>query len=135
MQIQVSRLCILLIFIVSLSACQAAAPEKADPTALPYTPITIEPLEIARGDPAMGEAVYTQYCADCHSTEEAVDLAGPSFFKAGGRLSFKFIKTSLDNPHDYNSNPDSNEFMPEGIADQLDEEEFYSVIAYIRTLK
>jgi mono/diheme cytochrome c family protein len=120
---------------ICLSACQTAATSKVDPTPLPYTPVEIEPLEIARGDPVAGEAVYAQYCESCHSTEEAVELAGPSFFEAGSRLTFKFIKTSLENPHDYNSHPDSTEFMPEGIADQLDKEEFYSVIAYIRAQK
>lgn len=135
MKMQYTYSLILLVLLVVLGACQPAQAARPDPTALPYTPVEIEPLEIARGDPALGAEVYEQYCASCHSVEEAVVLAGPSFFKAGSRLDFKFIKSSLENPHEYDSDPDSEEFMPEGIADQLDEEEFYSVIAYIRTQK
>lgn len=121
--------------LVALAGCAAAPTVKADPTALPYTPITIEPLEISRGDAVKGEAVYGQNCATCHSVEEAVELTGPSFFEAGKRLQFVYIKDSIVNPHAAKANPDSIEYMPEEIGDQLEAEQLYDVIAYIRTLK
>lgn len=124
-----------LVMLFLLCACASAEQVKPDPTALPYSPITIEPLEIARGDPKAGQALFATYCGGCHSIEETVELAGPTLFKAGSRLTFKYIKNSLENPHEEKSNPDSLEYMPEGIADQLAGDEFYDVIAYVRTLK
>ena len=118
-----------------LSACATSEPVKADPTALPYTPITIEPLEIARGNPSNGEVLFGQYCAGCHSLEETVALGGPSLFQAGKRFQFTFIKNSIVNPHEEKSNPDSLEFMPEEIGDQLQGDDLYDVIAYVRSLK
>jgi mono/diheme cytochrome c family protein len=127
-------LVILLIFL-QLAGCASAPTVKADPTALPYTPITIEPLEISLGEAGPGEAIFAQNCAGCHSIEEAVELAGPTFFGASKRLKFDFIKNSILNPHEAKSNPDSIEYMPEEIGDQLEPEQMYDVIAYIRSLK
>lgn len=124
----------LLIFL-SLASCVSAPTTKADPTALPYTPVTIEPLEISLGDPAPGKIVFEEKCISCHSLEEAVTLSGPSFFGAAKRLNFAFIKESILDPHAVKSGPDSNEFMPEGIGDQLEPEQLYDVIAYIRSIK
>lgn len=130
-----SFLILVLILTTLLAACSASEQVQADPTALPYTPITIEPLEIARGDPAQGEVLFGQYCAGCHSLDETVELAAPSLFQAGKRFQFSFIKNSIVNPHEEKSSPDSLEFMPEEIGDQLEGEELYDVIAYVRTLK
>lgn len=124
----------LLIFL-QLAGCASAPTIKADPTALPYTPITIEPLEISLGDPKPGEAVFAANCASCHSIEEAVVLSGPTFFGAAKRLKFTYAKESILNPHAGKSDPDSIEFMPEGIGSQLEPEQLYDVIAYIRSIK
>lgn len=124
-----------LLVLVILAGCATSPTVKADPTALPYTPVTIEPLEISKGDATQGEAVYGEYCANCHSIEEAVTLTGPSFFAAGKRLQFAYIKDSIVNPHAANAVPDSIEYMPEEIGEQLEPEQLYDVIAYIRTLK
>lgn len=133
------KIWILLVFAFAipalLGACATSEPVKVDPTALPYTPITIEPLEIARGDPQKGEVLFGQYCGGCHSLEETVELGGPSLFQAGKRFQFTFIKNSITNPHEETSNPDSLEFMPEEIGDQLEGDELYDVIAYVRSLK
>lgn len=127
-------LAMLLIFLL-LAGCASAPPAKADPTAVPYTPIEIEPLEISLGDPGPGEAVFAQHCAGCHSIEEAVVLAGPSLFTAGRRLQFTYIKDAIVDPHAAKSDPDSIEFMPEEVGEQLETEQLYDVIAYVRSLK
>jgi mono/diheme cytochrome c family protein len=128
-------LIILFPLLLLLGGCAAAGNMKADPTALPYTPVTIEPLEISLGDAKAGEAVFAANCQQCHSIEEAVKLGGPTLFKAGTRLKFAYIKDSIKDPHKAKADPDSIEFMPEEVGKQLAPEQIYDVIAYVRTLK
>lgn len=133
---KIMALIFVLVLLVTLSACaQAGEPTRPDPTALPYTPVEIEPLEIARGDPAQGEVLFGQHCSGCHSLEETVALGGPTLFQAGKRFQFTYIKNSIVNPHEEISSVDSLEYMPEEIGEQLHGDELFDVIAYVRTLK
>ena len=99
------RIGILFLLILTVSLLSACGPsEKPDPTALPYTPMAwdteTEGENKISGDYEAGGDVYIEHCESCHSLEEDVNVAGPSLFAAGERLTIDYVRTSIITPHD-----------------------------------
>lgn len=125
-----------------LAGCGSQTAAEGVPTPPPYTPlpgsalassVTVEPVT---GDAQAGAAVFEEHCSECHSTEEAVTVVGPSLYRAGDRLRFSYVKTSIENPHDYGvwTEEDFGAEMPTDLTQRLSEEELDNVIAYVISL-
>jgi len=137
---RVLTLCLLVLFTAALAACGPS--EKPDPTALPYTP-QAWPTDTGStkniiGDYEAGGDVYIAHCESCHSLEEGVNVAGPSLFAAGERLSIDYIRESIGTPHDvivFVENPQfSDTEMPSNFTELLSEQQFEDIVAYIKYL-
>ncbi|MFN2273837.1 MAG: c-type cytochrome, partial [Anaerolineales bacterium] len=90
------------IMLLGLAACGPSS--KPDPTALPYTPMawdqpTATAAVVPSGDAEAGAVVFEQYCQQCHSLEEDVNIAGPSLFDAGEILTMDYVQQSIIDPH------------------------------------
>jgi mono/diheme cytochrome c family protein len=90
------------------------------------------------GDASAGEVIYEKYCLECHSIDDKVNIAGPSFYGAGDRLTYDYVEESMRDPHKvevYVDDPQKpDEEMPTDLAEELTEQEFADVIAYILSL-
>jgi len=133
-------LMILLVLATLISACGSGGQA---PTPLPYTPQvwpTAEPQSNgSEADPEAGKVVFDQYCSECHSLEQDVNIAGPSLYLAGERLSYDYIKNSIANPHEVVVdviNPAIEEaVMPEDFFQVLNEQQIDDLIQYLLSLK
>ncbi len=130
----------LLLFLLIPLGC-ASETTPVDPTPLPYTGGAfdtelgrLDPATIEDGDPDAGERVFQIYCQSCHSTEEAVIVAGPSLFGAGDRLQLQYIFDSLENPHEMRSAVYELDMPPE-LSQQLTPQELGDVVAYVNSLR
>lgn len=136
-------LCLLLILLVApalLVACGSETTETAaEPTPLPYdgsadTELASDPVPEIEGDPEAGKAVFEEHCQECHSTEEAVTIVGPSLFRAGERLQLQYIVASIENPHEMKTSDTYELDMPEDLSQQLSAKELHDVVAYVSSL-
>ena len=90
------------------------------------------------GDSGAGGELYTENCVECHSIDKDVNIAGPSFFGAGDRLSYDYVEESMRDPHKVEAfvldpqKPDQE--MPTNFTEEMSEQEFADVIAYILSL-
>jgi mono/diheme cytochrome c family protein len=131
---------LLTLFVIATSACSSAPqatpipPTQPPPTAAP-TKVVVIP-----GDPAAGKAVYEQHCQECHSIEAGVTVEGPSFHRAGNRLTLAYTKESILEPRGnviISSETDKQDVttMPDGFGEKLSDKELEDVIAFILSLK
>jgi mono/diheme cytochrome c family protein len=131
-------LCLLL----SLSACGSspANSNTADPTPLPYnedvdTQLDVSQRAAAEGDPEAGKRIFEEECSRCHSTEEAVQIEGPSLYRAGDRLQFSYIMNSIENPHELKAIDNYELDMPPDLTSTLTPQEIQHVAAYVASLQ
>lgn len=124
-----------------LSACGQTPVVQQNPTPLPYTPdasLGSESMDVAvnTGDATAGKLVFDQHCVVCHSVEDTQVSIGPSLFRAGDRLRFDYVKTSVENPHEFTNyrEEDFGAEMPADISQRLTNKELSDVIAYVLSL-
>lgn len=131
------------ICLLLLSACDASSSANsnaADPTPLPYneevdTQLNVSQGTAAEGDPEAGEKVFAEQCARCHSTEEAVQIQGPSLYRAGDRLQFNYIMHSIENPHEITAIDNYELDMPPDLTSTLTPQQIQDVAAYVASLQ
>jgi mono/diheme cytochrome c family protein len=133
-------LLLLTLLIILASACSSAAPQTPIPPTL--APPTAAPTKavVIPGDAVAGRAVYEQHCQECHSTEQGITVEGPSFYRAGNRLTLAYTQESILEPRGntvISSETDKKDetTMPDGFGDQLSAKELEDVIAFILSLK
>ncbi len=91
---------LMIAIVLLLAACGPAVESKmAAPTARPYTAMELPPpyedSEPIVGDKDNGQALYQQYCSECHTIEQNGKSAAPSLFGAGSRLTYDKVKESI----------------------------------------
>jgi mono/diheme cytochrome c family protein len=138
--------CLLLLTLI-IAACGPSDTPEASPTDIPEASPTDVPdaadsemddTTTLVGDPASGESIYKLYCLECHSIDSGVNIAGPSFYAAGDRLTYDYVEESMRDPHkvtvfvDDPQRPDAE--MPTDFKEEFTEQEFTDVIAYIMSL-
>jgi mono/diheme cytochrome c family protein len=89
----------------------------------------------------LGQRVFKQNCAACHSTSAELVIVGPSLAGIGQRAESRvanqdgrsYIKNSIFKPADFIVDGYT-DLMPPALADTLSSEEIEAVIAYLYTL-
>lgn len=136
----------LLLLALMLGACGGSeTATDAVPTPPPYTPdpelaAAAESVSDDQdtwtpdlGDPEDGEEVFDEHCRECHSTDSPEIVVGPTLFEAGDRLLPKYVKVSVENPHDYQ--PLAEDEMPGDLPDRLTAQQINDVTAYVVSLR
>ena len=115
-------------FALSLTGCGAAI--------TPTPPPTLEPIA------QVGQPVFQQTCAICHSTTPDLVIRGPSLLgvaeRAAGRVSGmdarSYLYTSILNPTAFTVEGFQN-LMPTDFGKTLTGEQLDAVVAYLLTLR
>ena len=115
----VALLLVLALALIGLSACGTA---------------TAPDLSGGKGEAVPGEALFKIECANCHSVEAGVDLAGPSLAGIGAKGE-QSLHEAIVNP-DAEVTPGFDKgIMPNSFGKQLTSQQIADLVAYLLTLK